>query len=114
MAEDDRGKACGGGVQVQGEEFVEDVDEAAAYLDYPGVGQVGGPITPVGVAPDCVHRRDLVQGRDYLRVADVSGVDDELDAGQGFNGFGAQQTVGVGNDADQMFRHGSRGGQAQG
>ena len=81
MAEDDRGKACGRGVQVQGEEFVEDVDEDAAHFDYPGVGEISGPVGPVGVAAHRMHRGDLLKRFQYLWIADISGVDDELDAG---------------------------------
>ncbi len=104
MAEDDRGEACRGGVQVQGEEFVEDVDKDAVDLDDPGMGQIRGPGAPVGVAPDGVHRRDLRQGLQYLGITDVPGVNDQLDTGQGGGGLGAQQAVGVGDDADQVFR----------
>ena len=106
-------EAGGGGVQVQGEEFVEDVEVDAAHLHHPGVGQVRGPVGPVGVAPDRVHRGDAFQGAQNLGVADVAGVDDELHALQGLDGLGAQEAVGVGDDADEMFRHKSRAGQGR-
>ena len=80
VAEDDRADAGGGRVQVEAEEFVEDVDEAAAHFHHPGLGKVRGPIAPVGVAPDRVHRGDPFQGAQNLGVADIPGVDDEFDA----------------------------------
>ena len=113
VAEDDGADAGGGGVQVQAEEFVEDVNEAAAYLHHPGVGQVRGPVAPVGVAPDRVHRGDPFQGAQNLGVADVPGVDDKFHALQGLDRLGAQQAVGVGNDADEVLSHGNPAGQGR-
>jgi len=111
VAEDDRGQACGPGGEVQGVEFVQDIEEEAADFHYPVLGQISGPGATIGVAPDRVHWGDLGQVGQDLGVADVAGVDDELDASQGGDGLGAQQAVGVGDNADEMFRHGSRGGE---
>ena len=63
VAEDDRREPGGGGVQVEAEEFVQDVEVDAPHLHHEGVGQVGGPVAPVGVAPDRVHRGDPFQAR---------------------------------------------------
>ena len=41
------------------------------------------------------------QPRHDFRAADVAGVDDVLDAGERLQRLGAQQAVGVGDDADQ-------------
>jgi hypothetical protein len=35
-----------------------------------------------------------------MRISDVSGVDDEIRALEGLNRLGAQQTMGIGDDAD--------------
>ena len=114
MAVDDRGQAGGGGVQVQGEEFVEDVEVDAPHFHHPGLGEARGPVAPVGVAPDRVHRGEALKLAQKARVADVPGVDDEFHALQGLDGFGPQQAVGIGDDADEMFSHKSRGGQVPG
>ncbi len=104
-------KPGGGGVQVQAEEFVEDIEVDAPHLHHPGEGQVGGPVAPVDVAPDRVHRGEALKLAHNPRVADVPGVDDEFHALKGGQRLGPQQPVGVGDHPDAMFRHGRRVGQ---
>ena len=53
-------EAGGGGVQVECEEFVEDVEVDAPHLHHPGPGEASGPVAPVGVAPDRVHRGEAL------------------------------------------------------
>ena len=85
----------------------------AAHLHHEGVGQVRGPVAPVGVAPDRVHRGDPFQGAQNLRVADVPGVDDEFHALKGLDRLGTQQAVGVGDDADEVLSHENPAGQGR-
>ena len=113
VPEDDRIDAGGGGVQVEAEAFMEDVDQDASHLHHEGGGQVRGPSGPVGVAPDRLHRGDLFQGAENLRVTDVPGVDDEFHALQGLDRLGAQQAVGVGDDADAGLSHENPAGQGR-
>ena len=105
-------EAGGSGIQVQGEQFVEDVEVEPPHLHHSGVGEVSSPVAPVGVAPDRVHRRNPLQGAQNPGVADIPGVDDELHAFEGFQRLGAQQPMGVGDDPDTMFSHRRRVGQA--
>ena len=73
------------------------------------VGGRSGPSRPGRCCPAPRAPGRSALGPQNLRVADVPGVDDEFDAIQGLEGLGAQQAVGVGDDADQMFSHSSRG-----
>ena len=57
-----------------------------------------------GLAADRGDGRDLRQARDDVRASDVAGVDDVLDTGERLQRLGAQQAVGVGDDADQHGR----------
>ena len=76
-------------------------------------GRSAAQVAPVGVAPDRVHRGDPLQGAQNLRVADVPGVDDEFHALQGLDRLGAQQAVGVGDDADAVLSHENPAGQGR-
>ena len=48
--------------------------------------------------------RDLRQAWDDVRASDVAGMNDVLDTGERLYRLGAQQAVGVGDDADQHGR----------
>jgi hypothetical protein len=48
------------------------------------------------------HRRDAAQLVEYLRAADIAGVDDQGAAAQRCHRLLAQQSVGVGDDADVL------------
>ena len=84
VAEDHRRQAGGGGLQVQGVKFVEDVEVDAAHLPPPGSEAVAGPMSPLSVLPRTACTGAIgFQGRQDLRAADIPGVDDEFDALQG-------------------------------
>ncbi|MCY1402722.1 hypothetical protein D9M71_178760 [compost metagenome] len=73
----------------------------AVELQVQTVGQLPRPgCVQVIVAPHRIHRRDCGQLFEDRLVTDVTRVKDAITALQGGNGFGAEQTVGVGDDAD--------------
>ena len=65
-----------------------------------------GPRCGVDVAADGVDRSDGLEPIEDGRVANVPGVDDRLRASQGRKGFGPQQPVGVGDEANDEAGHG--------
>ena len=107
VAADDDGDACGFGVEVEPVDGMDEVEEAASEFYGFGFGELGTGAVGVGVAADGCHGSDLAQSGEYVRIADVSGVEDVVDGmpvgAQGCDGFGAEETVGVGDDA---YEHG--------
>jgi len=105
VAEDHRGQARRRGVQVQAEEFVEDVELDLPHLHHLGLGEGPAEVAPVGIAPHRVDRGQGPQRLQNLGAANVPGVDDQFHPPQGLQRLGPQQPMGVGNYADAMLRH---------
>ena len=110
MAADDAGDS-GGGVQVQIVDGVDQVEETAGEFDSFGVGELGAGAVGVDVAADGGHGGDGAQGVEDGGIADVTGVEDVIDdtiwASQGGEDLGAEETVGVGEYAEE---HGLQAG----
>lgn len=104
VAADDGGEAGGGGVQVEVVDGVDEVEEGAVELDDVGWGQVGAGAVGVDVAADGGDGGYGAEGAEDLDVADVAGMENMIDAVEGGDGLGAEEAVGVGDDADE---HGS-------
>ena len=82
-------------------EGVDEVEEVAAELDSFGGGELGAGAVGVDVAADGGDGGDLAEGVEDVGVADVAGVEDVVDAAERGEGFGAEEAVGVGEDADE-------------
>lgn len=106
VAEDDQGDAGGGGVKVKLGDRVEHVDQVSGELDGFGRGQAGAGTGAVDVAANGGDRGDGAEGIKDGRVADITGVEDGVDAGDGGEDLGSEEAVGVGKDGEA---HGSRG-----
>jgi hypothetical protein len=78
MSADDHLEPGCGGVEVQLSNVVEDIYQAGRGLGYRCHGQMGRPNVFVDVASNRYHRRDLAKSFDNPRLADISGVDDEV------------------------------------
>jgi hypothetical protein len=61
-----------------------------------------GPILGIYVSADCNDRSDFAQGIQDVGITDITRVNDQFGPAQGFYRFGAEQPVGVGNQADLM------------
>jgi len=99
MSADHHRYPSGFGVQVEVMDGVNEVEESAGQLDGFGFGELGAVAVGVDVAADGGDRGELAQGTENARVADISGVEDVVDSAQRGERFGAQQAVGVGDDA---------------
>src|SRR5580704_8881333 len=100
MTRDDDIDAGRHGVEVERLAVVQHVDRAAAQLHERRLRIRDRPLALVDVAPDRRHRRDLAQALDHLGAADVSGMDDVVDAREPFDGLGTQKTMRIRNDAN--------------
>lgn len=110
MAVEDGGEFGGCGVEVERLEVVEHVEveaRARRVLDEDdfGLGQAGAGVAAVDVAADGGDGGDpgeRVEDGDFAHVAEV---EDAVDAAEGGDGFGTEEAVGVGDDAEE---HGIR------
>jgi hypothetical protein len=103
-----------GGLRVEVEVFagVDHVDQTAGQLDGLGGGEEGAGTVGVDVAADGGDGGDTGEVDEDGGIADVAGVKDVIDTGQGGKDFGAEEAVGVGEYADECgggFRHIARG-----
>jgi len=100
VAADDRSDAGGGGVEVEVVDGVDEVEEAAAQLYGFGGVQVVEDGGGVHVAADGREGSDFAEPVEDARVVDIAGVKDVVDAIEFGDGFGTEEAVGVGDDAD--------------
>ena len=116
VAVEDRGKFGCGGVEVQRFEVMEHVEVEARVgrvldEDDVGLGQLAAGAFSVDVAADRSYRRNLLQSFKDRRSADVAEMEDAVDAGEGWQDFGAEDAVGIGDDAElHVFRISGAGG----
>ena len=100
VAVKDGGEFGGGGVEVDGLEVVEEIEVAVFKEDDFGFGEFGAGAFAVDVAADGGDGGDgaqLVEDGDF---ADVAEVEDVVNAFKGGENLGAEEAVGVGDDAD--------------
>ena len=67
------------------------------------LGQVSGPCTLIDIAANRRHRRDSGKLLKDFGRANISGMNDVSRPSQRLDGFGTQQTMRVGDDADQNW-----------
>src|SRR5215472_12196026 len=95
VAADYRDESCGFGIEIKSLGVMDDVDRHARELDYLGLRKAPCPVLFVDVAADRGYRRDLLQGRNDLRRADIAGMNDMAGAAQQLKRLRPQQTVRV-------------------
>ena len=104
-------KTCRGGVEVEVVDIVQHVDSDAVRLrDCRGWQRIR-PGVVVYVPSDCYYRGQSLQGFQDFRFAYVACMDDEAGTFERADGFGAQQTVRVGDETNvhslRQQHHGS-------
>ena len=80
-------------------EIVNDEDRPAGETDRLGFEIFLGPAGRIDVSPDRSHGCDPTQRRDDIGRADVTAVDDMIDASQASFRFRPQKSVSIGNYA---------------
>jgi len=86
-------------VEIEIPHAVQNVNARAACFGNGGRRQLCGPGFGIDIAADRRDGRDAAQGFKDFRPADISRMQDEMAAGKRAEGFGAQQPVGIGNQA---------------
>ncbi len=105
VAADDGGDDCGFAIQIQPVQEVDEIEKMACQLDGLSGGEIGAGAVGVYVAPVGGDRGVGAEAVEYLVVAAIAGVGDVVDTLEGGDGLGAEQAVGVGEDAEV---HGAR------
>jgi hypothetical protein len=100
VAADDGPDAGGGRVQIEVVDGVDEIKETAAQLYGFGGVEVVEDGGRVDIAADGGEQGDLTEAVEDARVVDIAGVEDVVDAGEFGDGFGAEEAVGVGDDAN--------------
>ena len=100
VAVDNRAESSGFGLQVELREIVEEVDgDAADFYEF-GRGQFTGPGFDIHVAADGGDGSNAAERVEDFASANVARVEDVVGAAKSFDGFGAEQAVGIGNNAE--------------
>ena len=99
VAGDEHVNSAGYGIQLEFIDIVEDVDRDAARFKDLGFRQLARPRRFVDVPAYCRDGSNRRESWEDFGRADIAGVDDVLRSAQGFDGFGAKQAVGIGDDA---------------
>src|SRR5713101_1144229 len=86
--------------QVKSAEVVDQVDRETLDFNQLGFGQRRCPRAPIHIAAHGGYGGEFAQAVENSRITYVSGVQNAMGATQGGDGFGPQQAVGVGDDAD--------------
>ena len=104
MASDHDVEARNGGIEVELLETVHDQDSSRRRIDDRPRRQLFRPCFPVRVAANRNQRSDAAQFIEYFRLADIAGMKDEIRPFERGRRLGAQQTVRIGDQADQAGR----------
>jgi hypothetical protein len=100
MARDDRAEAAGDWIDVEGTEVVQNVQGRAADSGHVGLGQRVRPRATIDVAANNNEWSQPAERWKDLGIADVAGMDDEIDAAEGGDGFRPEPSVRIGDDTD--------------
>jgi len=84
-------------LQIELPQIMQHIDRNVAGFNDLSFGQRARPGVGVDVAADGSYRRDLRECFEDFGCADVAGVEDAVGTAQGFDGFGTQEAVGVGD-----------------
>jgi len=98
-------------VHIQLREIVKDVNEDVADVEHACFGEPGGPGVLVVVAAHGGNRSELSKLVNYVGMADVACVNDEVATAKSIQRLGAEQSMGVGDQpyAESTTRHGRCG-----
>ena len=113
---EDGGEFGGGGIEVESLEVVEHVDIEAGVgrvlnENDVGLGQLGAGAFAVDVAADRGDGSDFGELVEYGDFANVTAMEDAIDAGERGSDFGTKEAVGVGDDSEfHVFRISCAGG----
>jgi hypothetical protein len=88
------------GLEVQLSQIVQDIDRNTSDFEHLSFRKRAGPWPLVNVPAHPDDGSNLGKLFQYFWRADISGMNDVLRSAQTFNGFGPQQAVCVGDDAD--------------
>jgi hypothetical protein len=77
------------------------IDGKPAEFEHLSFREVAGPCTLVDISAHRSHRSNLGKLLQYFWRADIAGMNDVLRSAQSCNGLRPQQTVRVGDDADE-------------
>ena len=105
VAVEDGGEFSRCGIEVEGLEIMEHIDVAALAEEDFSFGQPGAGAIAIDIAADSGDGRDFGQLIEDGDFADVANVEDAIDAAQCGSDLRAEETVGVGDDAEE---HGFR------
>ena len=103
VAADDHGDAGDFGVYIEIVDGMDEVENVALQLDCFGFGELGACALRVYVAADAGYGGNVAECVEDRWVADVSCVEDVVDTSEGREGFGAEEAVGVGDDAEKQW-----------
>lgn len=100
VAVEDGGEFRRDGIETKRAEIVEQIEVVAFEEQNVGFGQAAAGAVAINVPTYCVKGSDLFESLENRGVADVTQMQDVIDASQGGNHFRTQKTVGVTHDAD--------------
>ena len=86
--------------QVELRDIVNDMDSNRSHLENRGVRNARRPCAVVVVAANGGQWRDPGKTIENARIADISGMDDEMALIKGGYGFGPQQAMRIGDQPD--------------
>jgi len=108
MTADHRRNLGDDGIDIQIGDRMHQVKQPSAELDGIGWRKVGAVSPGIDVAANRRYRGDLFERVENAWVANVSGMKNVLDSGQRGERFGPQQSVRIGDDADEHRDQASR------
>jgi hypothetical protein len=100
VAADHHSNAGGSGVDVNPMFGVDEVEKLPGQFYDVGGRKIGAQAVGVDVAADGGDRCEFAQDVQNIWIADVPGMQDVVDSGQGLEGLRPQQAVGIRNDSD--------------
>jgi len=102
MPADDGRVTTSGSINGEVIDVVNDENANPANFHRSGLGQSLSPNAMVDITPNRRDRSNLQKTVEDLRLTNISCVDDQFGALESLDGFGTQQTVGIGDNANEM------------
>ena len=82
-------------VQVEGLGIMQNINIDASNFGYSGFRERFSPVRRIDISAYRYHGSNVRKGFQYAWIADVTGMNDELRAAEGLQGFRAQQSVSI-------------------
>ena len=102
MPADDGGVTSSGSIDGEIINVVDDINANVANFQCSGVRQPLSPNPSVDIAPNLHDRSNLTKLVEDLRLVYIACMDDQIGALKSLDSFGTQQSVSIGNDADNV------------